>query len=225
MSWINRLVVLASVAVLAGCATSRSEVSISTPQENNIQARTTAAAAPGQKQVYIRSITDQRVFEAAPKDPSIPSLGFGGAANATDDVKARAMGRKRNGYGAALGDVLLPQGQSVTLLVSQQLRSALEDAGYHVVEQATTQPDALVVDVQVKEFWSWIQMGFWSVKLHNKITTELHIENTASPVVVRSAVTQSRQLITDGAWKEIVEQGMADYRKNIQTQWVSKLKK
>lgn len=225
MRWINRFVVLASVAVLAGCATSRSEVSISTPQGNNIQASKNAAAAPGQKQVYIRSITDQRVFEAAPKDPSIPSLGFGGAANATDDVKARAMGRKRNGYGAALGDVLLPQGQSVTLLVSQQLRSALEDAGYHVVEQATKQPDALVVDVQVKEFWSWIQMGFWSVKLHNKIATELHIENTASPVVVRSAVTQSRQLITDGAWKEIVEQGMVDYRKNIQTQWISKLKK
>ena len=223
--WVNRLVILASAVVLVGCASSRSEVGISTPSKNTQTTTTAAPAVPGQKQVYVRSVTDQRVFEAAPKDPSIPSLGFGGAAKATADVKARAMGRKRNGYGAAMGDVLLPEGQSVTLIVSQQLRTVLQDAGYHVVEQAPTQPDALVVDVQIKEFWSWIQMGFWGAKVHNKISTELRIENATQPVVVRSAAVQSRQLVTDGAWKEIVELGLVDYRKNIQSQWVPTLVK
>ena len=34
-------------------------------------------------------------------------LGFEGSAKSTAEIKARAIGRKRNGFGKALGDVLI----------------------------------------------------------------------------------------------------------------------
>lgn len=222
--WMNRLLIAASALVLVGCASSRSEVGISVPTVSQTAAATARPQA-GQKLVWLRTVKDSRVFQAAPKDPSIPSLGFGGADQASAEVKARAMGRKRNGFGAGLGDVLLPEGQTVTLLLSQQLRTVLQEGGYQVVEQDPKRADALVVDVDVKEFWSWIQMGFWSLKLHNKAATELWVENSAKRMMINSAALQSRQLVTDGAWKEIVELSLADYRQKLKTQWLPTLEK
>lgn len=221
--WLNRLVIVASALVLVGCATSRSEVGISTPTKA-MEVVTAVQPQAGQTVVWLRTVKDSRVFQAAPKDPSIPSLGFGGSEQASAGVKARAMGRKRNGFGAAMGDVLLPEGQTVTLLVSQQLRAVLQEAGYQVVEQDPKRPGSLVVDVEVKEFWSWIQMGFWSLKLNNKVSTELWVENASKRIVMNSNAIQNRQMVTDGAWKDIVELGLADYRQKLKLQWVPTLR-
>src|SRR5262245_10713686 len=94
-----RFLGLASIVVsfiLAGCATTRSEVSIPSP------VRPAAAATPTHGIAVIRSVKDERVFEQAPSEPSTPSLGFEGSEKATADVKARAIGRKRNAFGKAM---------------------------------------------------------------------------------------------------------------------------
>ena len=65
------------------------------------------------KEIFIESVTDERIFQENPKSQDIPSLGLGGSANATEIIRKRAIGRKRNTYGKALGDILLEEGQTV----------------------------------------------------------------------------------------------------------------
>ncbi|WP_157719145.1 hypothetical protein [Halopseudomonas salegens] len=106
--------------------------------------------ASGQKgSVYIASVVDNRVFEEAPRDPPVPSLGFEGASAATDAIKARAIGRKRDSYGKALGDILLPEGQSVEQLIRLHATTAFNDTGWQVVDIAViAKPQAVAI-----HFW------------------------------------------------------------------------
>lgn len=193
--------------LLAGCATSRSEIRL----PGTAAATPTTSQASTGRAVVIRSVKDERVFEQAPRTPSTPSLGFEGALQASDEVKARAVARKRGGFGQAMGDVLLEKGQTVTGLVKENLAAAFVQAGYRVVDDtATAGPAPLVVDVRVKQFWAWFQPGFWAITLNANIETS--IEATGSPLNVNVHAEESRQLATDSAWLEIVEKALGAYR-------------
>jgi uncharacterized lipoprotein YajG len=194
-------------AILAGCATSRSEIALSSPA-----AASTTRAATKARTVVIRSVVDERVFEEAPKVASIPSLGFGGASKASEEVKARAVGRKRGGFGKALGDVLLDDGQTVVGLVRENLTTAFQETGFQVVNEGAADPASLVVDVHIKQFWAWFQPGFWAIALNANIETNLEISGTAPPTAISVHVEDSRQMATETAWLEIVEKALLAYR-------------
>lgn len=193
----------------SGCATNRSEVQLSAPT-----ASPTQAVAAKNVNVIIRSIKDEREFENAPSDPSTPSLGFEGSANATQALKSRAIARKRNGFGKALGDVVLQDGQTVPSLIENTLTSAFQQAGYKVSAQPSAGTPSLVVDVRIKKFWAWMTPGFWALTFQSRIETELNIEGRPTPLRIDVLATESRQLGTDSAWMEIVSKGL----KELQTQ-------
>jgi hypothetical protein len=193
-----------AVMLLAGCATSRSELKVTAPV-----VQPTAMPADGAPSVRIRSVVDARIFEEKPADPSTPSLGFGGAEAASADIKDRAIGRKRNTYGQALGDILLEPGQSVASLLEGALTAAFHDAGYRVVD--SNGAEGIPVDVRITRFWSWFQPGFWAIQLHSQIATELRFDE-AAPILVESGANDSRQMATDKAWLEIIEAGLTNYR-------------
>jgi hypothetical protein len=113
--------------ILAGCATSRSEIRLSSPAPAATPQATTTDRA-----VVIRSVHDERVFEQAPDDPSTPSLGFEGASQASDDLKARAVGRKRNSFGKAMGDILL----EVSVHAQDARQMATDGAWLEILEKA-----------------------------------------------------------------------------------------
>jgi uncharacterized lipoprotein YajG len=195
---------------LGGCATSRSELKLTAPA---VVAPSAAAATKGA--VYIRTINDQRKFEQAPSDPSIPSLGFEGATQAPDALKARAIGRKRNTYGKALGDVLLEDGQTITQVMRENLSAAFTQAGYTVESDAMAATLPTVIDVDVKEFWAWFQPGFWAITLHADIVADIKLAGQATPKTISVHAEDKRQMATDGAWMEIVQQGLNDLRSQV----------
>lgn len=201
-------VALTAVLLMTGCATSRSEIKLQSPTV--VAPAASATSAP--HVVVIGKITDERVFEEAPKDPSTPSLGFGGAGKASDDVKARAVGRKRNSYGKALGDVLLQPGQTVESVIRENLVAAFEQAGYQVKGEADAGPSPLVVDVHIKQFWAWFTPGFWAITLDDNIVTDLVIHGAAAPIVVRTHVEDKHQVATESDWMQIVGKGLDAYR-------------
>lgn len=206
----SRWLVILMCMFVVGCATNRSALTLkaSTVTPANAVAKT------GQTAV-IRLVKDNRVFQQAPKDPSIPSLGFEGAANASAELKAKAVGRKRNGFGKAMGDVTLQDGKTVEGIVKERLTLALEQAGYDVKQVGEVAQPNLVVDVNVNQFWAWFQPGFWAIALHTKIETDLKLEGITAPITVKTDVQESRQAATDGAWISVLGKGLDDYQVKV----------
>ena len=195
---------------LAGCATNRSAITL----KSSIAAPAKATVPTGQTAV-IRIVKDDRVFEEKPKDASIPSLGFGGAANSSAELKASAVGRKRNGFGKALGDVTLENGKTVDGVIRERLTLALQQAGYEVKQDDQAVNPTLVLDVNIKQFWAWIQPGFWAITVHTKIETDLNVAGLSTPININTHVQESRQIVPDSAWISILSKGLDDYQTKV----------
>ena len=198
---------LIATVVLGGCATGRSELRLTSPVQAGV-----AINNPDAQTAVIRTVKDERTFEQAPKQPDVPSLGFEGAAHATAESKLRAIGRKRNTYGKALGDVFVQDGQTVEGVVRENLASALRAAGYNVRNDAVADPHALVIDAHIKQFWAWIHPGFWAITVHTDIATDLDLSTAASAVPVVVHVQDARALVTDSAWLETIDKALQAYR-------------
>lgn len=206
-SFFVRGAVVATLLLLAGCATSRSELALSIPNPNGQD------YADVGRSVVIGEVVDLRDFEESPRDPSIPSLGHGGVSQASDEIMARAVARKRNGYGKALGDVLLRDGQTVAGVIRASLTNALQGAGYRVVDESPgLEGDAPIFDVYIYEFWSWLNPGFWAISLNTKISTDVVVRSNGAQEGVNVQLQDRRQLATDSAWGEIIEEALLEYQ-------------
>ncbi|MDQ0702967.1 putative lipoprotein YajG [Pseudomonas sp. W3I7] len=195
---------VAALMVLAGCATSRSELDINVAS----LAATQPVATSNGKKVLISTV-DERVFEISPRSADIPSLKNDEVADKS--ITERAIARKRNGFGKGLGDVLLPSGRTVSQLVNESVAAAYKQAGYQVVTEPGT-ADAAPVKVHIVEFWSWFSPGFFSVDVTNK--SHLRIETpgqTTLNVVTRKS--ESMQAVTESDWKKITEAGLQEVQR------------
>lgn len=202
-------VLLASWA-LGGCATSRGII--------DVRPKVVPAPTSG-PMVSLDSVADRRHFELAPRDPSTPSL----KDNRINDtsITSRAIARKRNGYGMALGDVLLPAGRTVTDLTRETLTSALHDRGYRVVvPSATGSREVSGLNVEILEFWAWFTPGFWAAHLECRI--HLRATEAASPSrparEFKGYVRLATQAATGDAWKNTVDKAIDSLVRDIETQ-------
>jgi hypothetical protein len=197
------LISFLSVALLAGlgmgCAVTRSVIDIpARPVTNPI----------GGRVVVITRVTDQRAFQLAPSDPSIPSLKDGAIQDKA--ITSRAVARKRGGFGAAMGDVLLPDGRNVETLVRESVTRALRESGYVVLEAGESAPaDALPLEVDIRQFWSWFQPGFWAITLHFRagLTLKGPVLKAGEQGSVQVELARKGMAATEGAWLETVKMG------------------
>lgn len=181
---------IAVAGVLGGCAFGRDEIKL-----GELPASTEAARPSKGKSVFIRSVTDERVFNATGDDPTPPSLDTD---NNKPEIKARVVARKRNGYQMALGDVLLEPGQTVAGKVGDALRQAFQLAGYTVVNEASSKSSVVVVDVRVTKFWTWPRKQFTVVTELAEVETELVIAGV-KPVPLRIGVHTEDDKLVAGA--------------------------
>jgi hypothetical protein len=190
---------IAALLVLSGCVTSRSEVAVNFVPPANVQAN-----ASNGKKVLISTV-DERVFQVSPRNPATPSLKND---EVTDkSITERAIARKRNGYGMALGDVLLPSGRTLAQLVNESVASAYQQAGYEVV----TEPSAAdtKVKVHIVEFWSWFTPGFFMVDVSSKSLVRIEMPGAKTFDVV-TLQNQSMQVVMEKDWKKITEQNLQE---------------
>jgi hypothetical protein len=189
-----------ALSIFAGCAVGRGTVDVSAPQGTN--------PATG-KYVRIDSVKDKRTFTPAPPRADMASLDPD--EDSSDASKARAIGRKRNSYGKALGDVVLPEGKTVSGLVAGALATGFQEAGYVVVKEGDPNfAAAAPVTADVIDFWAWFQPGFWSVSTNHK--SELQLTGDVGALhgsqTVKTRVSESKQVVTSSDWREIVEKGL-----------------
>ena len=194
-------------ALLSGCALGRSVIDVDVPQ--------VAAASSGQP-VKIVEVKDARVFSASPKDPSQPSLSEAAdISNAA--ITTRAIGRKRNGYGAALGDFVLPENRSVPELVKAAATQALQEKGYRLVEASS--PDyatATPLALHVEQFWAWFTPGFVSITMSFDSSITMTGGVLAStPAVARGQYSSSGMAAFESDWKDVIQRGIGDLTAKI----------
>ncbi|HJS31729.1 MAG TPA: flagellar biosynthesis protein [Alphaproteobacteria bacterium] len=208
ISTLQRLAVSTILAVvLSACAIGRSVIEVSPPAS-----ATSGGIAAVKIAVKITEVRDLRRFSINPRDPSQPSLGDAAEIN-DPKVTARAVGRKRGGFGAALGDVTVPEGTTVAGLVREAARTALQDKGYRIVGE--TSPDyaaALPLALDVEEFWAWFTPGFVSVTASFKTRVIM----TGGPLVrsareaVDAGASRSVIAVTEAVWTDVIQTGLVD---------------
>jgi len=192
--------VLAIAGMGAGCATSRGILDVRVPPP---------ATPGGGKTVNIGVVKDARAFELKPRQASIPSLRDGQISNTA--ITSRAIARKRNGYGKALGDILLPEGRTVEALVREALEKALQEKGYAVTQGAAPEGGTAVpMEVDIHQFWAWFTPGFWAVKLEFEGILEIRSPVTASgdKARVRGYVRLRSQAANSRAWLNTINKGI-----------------
>lgn len=165
------------------------------------------------KSIFIRSVNDNRIFEENPKSPEIPSLGFGGANTASVETKKRAIGRKRNTYGKALGDILLVPNQTVETVIADCLQKSFYELGYQILlDKENLEKDTIIIDVSIEKYWSWVNPGFWALTLNSEIGTRIFITNynlESKEIYVKS---EGKYQIASGRnWMEIINKCLQAY--------------
>ena len=195
---VRKILAVAALVLLAGCATNRAEVDVLRPGDTQ-----TPAPSNGKK-VYISAV-DDRVFQIKPSSSDIPSLKY----DEIDDksITERAIARKRNNFNMAIGDVLLPEGRTVSELVGNAVATAYRQAGYEVVSSPGAR-DVSEVKVNIIKFWSWYSAeGVLDKVLRNK--SLLQIKAPGTPVqTVKTLVSENVKVATDTDWKTITESGL-----------------
>ena len=191
------------VVSLSACALGRSVIEVTPPA---------SAAIAGTAAVKITEVRDTRRFTVNPRDPSEPSLGEAAEIN-DPKITARAIGRKRGGFGAALGDVALPEGSTVAGLVRDAAQTALQDKGYRVVNE--TSPDyaaALPLALVVDRFWAWFTPGFFSVTATFKASVVMTGDPLigGTPMSADGFASTSGLAVTESDWTDVVQRGLAD---------------
>ena len=197
--FIRVALLIGAITIANGCATNRGVIDLAPTQDasTTISSNNVAATAPA---VYIASIRDARIFALKPSEPSTPSLKDGQIDN--PEITLRAIARKRNGYGKALGDILLPEGETVPEVIRDNLVMVLTEKGYRVV--ATPGEGASTLDVVVEKFWSWFTPGFWAAKIEFKSQLQLTGELAGDPMDVSAQgyAHQRHQAASGGAWNQ-----------------------
>src|SRR5277367_1903090 len=166
MTMIRWLLLVGVLVLETGCVVGRRTIDL--PVANS-----TTSPAQARGHIYLAGVTDDRVFQNKPDDPSTPSVD-GDVSTLSAADKDRMIGRQRNGFGHAMGDIALPAGDSVTQRVRALIAQGLARAGYLVSTEAGAPNTATV---SINEFWAWSTPGFAALTFEAKITCTLNIDN------------------------------------------------
>lgn len=212
-SVIWRLALAMSLGLLLGaCATSRGEMSLATPTGGVIAGNGPANA--GDRVAVIERVSDNRQFQANPSDPSIPSLKKGEDYALDAEGRKRAIARKRNSYGKALGDIMLEGDETVETLARDLVTTGLQERGYRVLAAGETAPaDALRVQVDIREFWAWFSPGFWSVSMEAKLMFDIQADGPggARQFAIPAYGINKGQSGREANWRLAYDRAFEDY--------------
>jgi hypothetical protein len=201
-----KILILLSASLLAlftsGCVVGRRTVSLPVTGLG-----TTTVASKGT--IYIGAITDNRMFENNPPEPSVPSID-GDVNSISAGQKLSMIGRQRNGYGHAMGDIALPDGDSVTAVTHRLLEEGLKHRGYAISTDAMAPNSATV---SIDQFWAWFTPGMVSVSFEARVYCTITIKRAdrADKVIILGYGLNKGQMASDENWQLAYQRAFQDF--------------
>ena len=199
---------------ISGCATNRGVMDYKVNQDANPEASNPDSAIPANaKLVMIVQVTDSRAFERRPDRASTPSLRDG----KIDDksITSRAFARKRNGFGAALGDILLPENRTVNDVIKEATIKALRVKNYTVVEENSPYASkATPITLDIDKFWCWFSPGAMKIAIECQITVKIRaagILEAGSEDTVNGYTRYRAMAANTKAWNAALNGGVESY--------------
>ena len=208
--WVVLLLVVALSQV--GCVLGRRTFSLAMPTM-----KADMLPQAGRGPVRLTNVKDCRTFENKPKDPSTPSVN-GDVRKYTAEQRAQMIGRQRNTYGMAMGDLALSDGDSVIERTRILVTEGLKRRGYEV----TDDPKAATVEVSIDQFWAWMTPGFWALSFESRVYCTLTFTRAgkSTTVVVKGYYLNHGQIAKDGNWQEAYDGAFKDFLKNFEMEMI-----
>jgi hypothetical protein len=159
--------------------------------------------------IKIESVTDNRRFENKPTEPFVPSVN-GDVAALSPQEKNTMIGRQRNTYGKAMGDVALPAGDSVTNLARLLVEQGLQQRGYRIVRSGST---PITAKVAVDQFWGWSTPGMFSIAFEAQLQCTLTLQKgeQTKTVTVLGYGKNNAQVAKDANWQLAYDRAFKDF--------------
>lgn len=205
------LLALAVAGILGGCATTRGHTHLTVPEPAAVVTPATA------KVIVIDTVRDARQFQSDPRDPSIPSLKPGEEYRLDASQRKTAIGRKRGGFGKALGDWVLDDGQTVETVTRDLVATSLSSLGYRVAPESAAPQGVEHVSVMIDQFWAWFTPGFWTATIEAKVKTRLHFTGPDGDksVVVNGYGRNQIQTGREANWQLAYDRAFKSYEANM----------
>lgn len=204
----DRWLILALLLVFleTGCVTGRRVVPLAIPSSEG-------AAAADKGAIFLASPVDNRTFQNKPPQPSIPSVD-GDVNKLTPEQKASFIGRQRNTFGKALGDVVLPPEQTVPERAKLLVAAALKKRGYTIRDDPNTPNSASVI---IDQFWGWYSPGMWYLSYEARIICAIKLKkgDKTSTFTVEGYGENHGQVASDPNWQLTYKRAFEDFLKNL----------
>lgn len=200
------LPILGSLCLLAsGCVLGQRTVALPVPSHGS---------GGSKGQVAITSITDARVFQNKPSDPSTPSA-RGDVNQLSAQQRANLIGRQRNTYGAAMGDIALPAGETAATKMRELIASALAKRGYGVGGSGGNS-----ASVRIDEFWAWGTPGMWSIGFEARVRGQFTVRRGGATRTfsITGHGENNGQVASDTNWRQAYERAFADFLAKLDTE-------
>jgi uncharacterized lipoprotein YajG len=125
------------------------------------------------------------------------------------------IGRQRNTWGHAMGDISLPPDDSVTKKARILVTQGLSSAGYRVTDDPHASNS---VAVSVNEFWAWSTPGFVAVTFEAKMECQLTVHSADGSThtgVIRGYGKNLGQVAKDANWRDAFTPAFNDFETNL----------
>jgi hypothetical protein len=181
-----------------GCVTGQRKLDLEVPTAQKIVngSRGTVSIAP---------VVDKRHFENYPDDPSTPSID-GNVNGLSAAAKSKMIGRQRNMFGKAMGDISLA-GQTVNSQARALVAEALKRRGYTVTDAKSNNN----VDVTLDKFWAWFTPGFWAVDFEADVQADMEVSLNGRAGHGKN----SGQVASDANWQLAFSRAYEDFLHNL----------
>ena len=201
MNKLLQVITVLFLILLTGCVVGRRTV--------DIPIQSIREHSGGKGEIFIGNIEDNRVFQNKPSDPSIPSID-GNVHSITPQQKEVMIGRQRNAWGRAMGDIALPVGDSVVTRTKRLLEEGFRSRGYRIASDSSAPNSA---SATIDEFWSWGSPGFWSISFEARVycTIKLTKSDGSSTIVVEGYGINKGQIASDANWQLAYQRAFQDF--------------